>query len=502
MNNLITVRIKDLTINPEVEKIYKEKNLEFLKKGMEKFGQQHPIVVFRNESKIEIVDGISRYLVAKSIGLERLICIDSTDITNKNVIEKRSQINQRTKRSIIEICLEAEHYLGILGKSQGKKRMALALDNIDSESELGTIEKDRYELACLYLGIDMKSSTLRKLMNVYYKDSDENGESITGVLDLLSSGKISIDKANQLVKEKERKEKEIQLRVARNYECKTIDVKYELYNKSSLNLDDLQDSSIQLVIYSPPYFQLREYRNQDELCHGQENTVKEYIENHMRFCREVRKKLTSNGVLVIIIGETYRKGYQGVATKMETALENNNFRIVDSNGWCKTNPKYIPRVDGFTPAFERIIVCTNPDQIPTFNKVTQSSSTESFKVIRGAQKSDGTSGFSMASPEAVITNVLLTPCFNKSEFKHIDPTFKHDAPAPMKVYETYIQAYSNPGDTVLDIFCGSGTGLDAALKLGRNAIGYDVDPVSIDFCKKRLDYRLEERSNSVFANAA
>ena len=59
MNNLITVRTKDLTIHPEVEKIYKEKNLEFLKMGMEKFGQQHPIVVFRNESKIEIVDGIS-----------------------------------------------------------------------------------------------------------------------------------------------------------------------------------------------------------------------------------------------------------------------------------------------------------------------------------------------------------------------------------------------------------------------------------------------------------
>jgi DNA modification methylase len=38
----------------------------------------------------------------------------------------------------------------------------------------------------------------------------------------------------------------------------------------------------------------------------------------------------------------------------------------------------------------------------------------------------------------------------------------------------------------LDNFVGSGS-IGVALKLGRNVIGYDVDPVSIEFARKRFD---------------
>jgi DNA modification methylase len=46
---------------------------------------------------------------------------------------------------------------------------------------------------------------------------------------------------------------------------------------------------------------------------------------------------------------------------------------------------------------------------------------------------------------------------------------------------------SKIGDTVLDIFSGTGTTAEVALQLGRNAIGYDTDPASIEFSQKRLD---------------
>jgi DNA modification methylase len=46
---------------------------------------------------------------------------------------------------------------------------------------------------------------------------------------------------------------------------------------------------------------------------------------------------------------------------------------------------------------------------------------------------------------------------------------------------------SKIGDTVLDIFTGTSTTAEVALQLGRNAIGYDTDPMSIEFSKKRLD---------------
>ena len=46
---------------------------------------------------------------------------------------------------------------------------------------------------------------------------------------------------------------------------------------------------------------------------------------------------------------------------------------------------------------------------------------------------------------------------------------------PVALLERIIQASSNPGDVVLDPFCGCGTTIDAAEKLGRKWIGIDVD---------------------------
>jgi hypothetical protein len=48
------------------------------------------------------------------------------------------------------------------------------------------------------------------------------------------------------------------------------------------------------------------------------------------------------------------------------------------------------------------------------------------------------------------------------------------------------QASSNPGDAVLDPFCGCGTTIDAAEKLGRDWIGIDVTQLAISLIKNRL----------------
>ncbi|MDI6795187.1 MAG: site-specific DNA-methyltransferase, partial [bacterium] len=49
-----------------------------------------------------------------------------------------------------------------------------------------------------------------------------------------------------------------------------------------------------------------------------------------------------------------------------------------------------------------------------------------------------------------------------------------------------IMASSNPGDLILDCFCGSGTTLIAAQELGRNWIGIDNSEEAIKVTKKRL----------------
>jgi len=57
---------------------------------------------------------------------------------------------------------------------------------------------------------------------------------------------------------------------------------------------------------------------------------------------------------------------------------------------------------------------------------------------------------------------------------------------PEALLERIIQASSNPGDVVMDPFCGCGTAVAAAEKLGRSWIGIDITHLAISLIKKRL----------------
>jgi len=57
---------------------------------------------------------------------------------------------------------------------------------------------------------------------------------------------------------------------------------------------------------------------------------------------------------------------------------------------------------------------------------------------------------------------------------------------PQALLERIIAASSNPGDVVLDPFCGCGTTIHAAQKLGRKWIGIDVTYLAINLVKRRL----------------
>ena len=52
--------------------------------------------------------------------------------------------------------------------------------------------------------------------------------------------------------------------------------------------------------------------------------------------------------------------------------------------------------------------------------------------------------------------------------------------------ERIILASSNPGDVVLDPFCGSGTTLVAADNLQRECVGIDISPKAVELARGRL----------------
>ena len=57
---------------------------------------------------------------------------------------------------------------------------------------------------------------------------------------------------------------------------------------------------------------------------------------------------------------------------------------------------------------------------------------------------------------------------------------------PLKLMERIIDLSTNEGDVVLDPFCGCGTTVDAAQRLGRRWIGIDITYLAVDLIEKRL----------------
>ena len=84
------------------------------------------------------------------------------------------------------------------------------------------------------------------------------------------------------------------------------------------------------------------------------------------------------------------------------------------------------------------------------------------------------------SIQDVITDIL--PISSQAAERMGYPTQK-----PVALLERIIKASSNPGDVVLDPFCGCGTAIAAAQKLGRKWIGIDITHLAIGLIKRRME---------------
>jgi len=62
----------------------------------------------------------------------------------------------------------------------------------------------------------------------------------------------------------------------------------------------------------------------------------------------------------------------------------------------------------------------------------------------------------------------------------------HSAAYPLALPQWFIKLFTDEGDTVLDPFAGSGTTLQAAIEIGRNAVGIDIAPEFVVLCQEKL----------------
>lgn len=483
MKKVSKVPLSELQIHPKVLSVKTYQPNTFMSYSIKHFGQMSEIVVVEREGKYYIIDGGHRYYAALDVGTPEYLSCVVLDIEDAEILDVRITYNQKTRMHMSEICMNIEHMLGLIGTNQGKRNDLLGMDNLDDDNEFGTAGKNRFEIACMQSGLDFSARTLRKLMAVHdYEKSDKS----LGLIEGINNGTYKIDAAFKLMKSKickeERKRKKKQLEVDRV----NSNVWYEVFEQSATDLSSLKQLKPKFAMFSPPYWKMRKYRNQSEIKYGQEPTLQKYLENSKRIMNELISIMDDNGVIVIVIGESYKGGYKSITSQYELMLLDCGLEILGVCEWVKLNPTPAVPKYFFRPANEKIFVCKMKDAQITFNpKMTQTKDGDAA-IKKSQNGKNGKKRFFYGDNETIISNVITTPTFNNNEYKIYDPNFTHDAPAPMEIYDIFTSSYTQPGDTCIDIHCGSGQGLEVFARNGCNAIGVDIDPESVEFCKKRM----------------
>jgi DNA modification methylase len=244
-------------------------------------------------------------------------------------------------------------------------------------------------------------------------------------------------------------------------------------------LKKIEDGSIDCVITSPPYDNLRIYR--DTLEWG-EHIWKPVIKELFRVVKE-------GGVVVWVVGDaTIRGSETGTSFKQTLWAKECGFNLYDTMIWHKTNPMPYIKQTVYTPSFEYMFVwskgvpeTTNMIRVPCkyAGKIlkTYTSNPES---IRKANKSKAT------LPTKVMSNVW--------DITLAGTNYGHPAIFPEEIVKRHIQTWSNKGEIILDCFMGSGTTGVVCKKLDRDFIGIELVEEYYNLAKERI----ENTPNSLF----
>lgn len=251
----------------------------------------------------------------------------------------------------------------------------------------------------------------------------------------------------------------------------------EIYEGDALNLlKKLPDNSIDLMVTSPPYDQLRDYNG--------------FIVNLNEIGKELYRVIKNGGIAVIVI-QDQTKNFGKTLTSFKTILnwcEEGGFKLFEcliyhkygaEGAWWnkrfRVDHEYMPVfLKGEKPQYFN----KEPLKIPSKHagktmtggatRLTNGETVDSKKIRINPTKCRGTVWSYLTAGDG-------------SKLKH-----KHPATFPDKLPSDFIQAFCPPHGVVLDIFMGSGTTAIAATELERNFLGFDISKKYVELAKKRI----------------
>ena len=274
-------------------------------------------------------------------------------------------------------------------------------------------------------------------------------------------------------------------------------------------LKQFPSESIDMCITSPPYWNMRDYGDKNQL--GLEYTTSEFIDNLYNVFHEIKRVLKDEGSLWINIRDTYSKGVKrcGVKNKSLSMIPERLIIKLLDDGWILRNdiiwlmPNAMPDSckNRFTVDYEHLYFLTKKDKGYYFKTQYEpyTSNIKSKKdninnnndkdkrsaLIESKMVRHGANGTTLNSPSKWSDKGRIkrtTWSINTKSYKEA-----HFATYPTELIECPIDAGCPEDGIVLDPFIGSGTTGVVAKKQGKHYVGIELNKEYIEIANNRIE---------------
>jgi len=225
-------------------------------------------------------------------------------------------------------------------------------------------------------------------------------------------------------------------------------------------MDNIPDSSVHLVVTSPPYNVGKEY--------DQDLDLEEYLNMLREVFTETHRVLVNGGRVCVNIANVGRKPYIPYHKFIIDVMMEIGFLMRGEIIWNKGAGA------GVSTAWGSWCSASNPTLRDTHEYI--------LVFSKGKFTRDGKGRRSTISRDEFLE-------FTKSVWEFPPESAErvgHPAPFPVELPYRCIQLYTFEGEVVLDPFCGVGTTCIAAIKTNRHFIGIDINPEYVEKARRRI----------------